>query len=427
MVIFWFRRDLRVEDNHGLFKALTSGESVLPVFVFDTNIINKLPKSDSRLTFIHDLLSDLNNGLASFGGGLTVRIGNPQKVISKLVDEHQATAVYTNLDHEPYGIERDEEIKQLLKQRGVDFRSYLDHAIRGFGDVRKGDGGLYTVFTPYYNKWLSLLAKSDYKTYASELHLKAVVQHDKKPIPSLEDVGFKRSDITVKPYVLSDNLDHYDETRDFPSLESTSQLGPHLRFGTISVREVIRQSLHRNEVFVKEVVWREFFMQILFHNPRVINSAFKPPYDDIPWNTNEEAFKKWCEGKTGYPMVDAGMRELNATGYMHNRLRMITASFLCKHLLIDWRLGEAYFAERLLDFELSSNNGNWQWAAGCGCDAAPYFRVFNPTTQLKKFDPEFRYIRKWVPEFGSNSYPKPMVDHKTARENAINTYKEALG
>ncbi|AZJ33438.1 deoxyribodipyrimidine photo-lyase [Tenacibaculum mesophilum] len=421
--IFWFRRDLRLEDNKGLHEALQSGHKVIPLFIFDKDILENLPKNDARVTFIYQTLQQLDKELRKHQSSLIVKKGKPLEVWRELIEEYPIQGVYTNKDYEPYAIKRDKEIADFLTSKGIRFNAFKDQVIFEENEVLKNDGTPYTVFTPYKNKWLQNFSeKKDTQDFTIDF---ANFYQFLSEFPSLAFIGFEESTIKVKPYNLS-SLDSYDEVRDFPSQDKTSYLSPYLRFGLVSTRKMIRFALKTNQTFLSELIWREFFMQILYHFPKVVTQNFKQKYDAVPWRNNEEEFKKWCEGKTGYPMVDAGMRELNETGYMHNRVRMITAGFLCKHLLIDWRWGEAYFAEKLLDYDLSANNGNWQWAAGTGCDAAPYFRVFNPESQLKKFDKDLQYVRKWVKDLDELTYPQPMVEHKFARERAINTYKKAL-
>lgn len=420
--IFWFRRDLRLSDNHGLHQALKSSTPVILIFIFDQKILEELPIDDARLNFIYDNLEKINFELNNIQSSLLCLHGNPEKVWSKLVNEFEIESVYCNEDYEPYGIQRDLKIENFLKTKEIPFFSFKDQVIFEKNEVVKNDGLPYTVYTPYKNKWRNIFYGEKLKNYK-------VDQWDTYykfnfEFPTLEEIGFKKSKIKVLEYSI-DDLHNYDIERNIPSLEKTSDLGPHLRFGTVSIRQLIIKLKH-NEVFLNELIWREFFMQILFHFPKVVNHNFKAKYDFIEWRNNTDEFEKWKNGTTGYPFVDAGIRELNATGYMHNRVRMIVAGFLTKHLLIDWKWGESYFAEKLLDYELSSNNGNWQWSAGTGCDSAPYFRVFNPTEQVKKFDPELIYIRKWIPEFNSLEYPLPMVDHKFARERALRVYKEGL-
>ncbi|WP_435255591.1 cryptochrome/photolyase family protein [Tenacibaculum sp. A30] len=421
--IFWFRRDLRLEDNNGLHEALQSGNKVVPLFIFDEDILESLPKNDARVTFIYETLQNLDEELKKHQSSLVVKKGKPLAIWKKLTEEYIIGEVYTNKDYEPYAIKRDKEVADFLASKRIAFNAFKDQVIFEENEVLKNDGTPYTVFTPYKNKWLQNFSEKE-DTQEFTINFTNFYQFYFE-FPSLASIGFKESTIKVKPYNLS-SLDSYDEVRDFPSQDKTSYLSPYLRFGLVSTRKMIRFALKTNQTFLSELIWREFFMQILYHFPKVVTENFREKYNAVPWRNNEEEFKKWCEGKTGYPMVDAGMRELNETGYMHNRVRMITAGFLCKHLLIDWRWGEAYFAEKLLDYDLSANNGNWQWAAGTGCDAAPYFRVFNPAEQLKKFDKDLHYVRKWVKDFDELTYPQPMVEHKFARERAIDTYKKAL-
>ncbi|MCB2220890.1 MAG: DNA photolyase family protein [Bacteroidetes bacterium] len=427
ITIFWFRRDLRLYDNAGLFHALCAGRPVLPLFIFDTAILKELPRDDARVTFIHQELQKINAQLKKHGSTLLVRKGEPIEIFQELVKKYPLASVFTNRDYEPYAIQRDEKVSAMLKNADVEFHDWKDQVIFEKDEVVKQDGNPYTVYTPYSRKWLERFHNEELPSFSIEKYTDRFYACDFEPIPDMNDIGFELSEIKVPPGRTSkDLIENYNQTRDIPSKEGTSRMGPHLRFGTVSIREVVQRAAKYEPTFLKELIWREFFMQILFHFPKVIDHSFKPAYDNIPWINDEVQFESWCQGKTGYPMVDAGMRELNETGFMHNRVRMVTASFLCKHLLIDWRWGEAYFAEKLLDYELSSNNGNWQWAAGTGCDASPYFRVFNPESQQKKFDPDLTYIKKWVPELGTNRYPKPMIDHKFARERAIKTYKQAI-
>ena len=421
-VAFWFRRDLRIEDNCALHHAINSGAEIIPVFIFDSNIIDELPKNDSRITFIYQQLTKLNTIFQDMGGGMTVHIGDPVKIWSDLIDKYDLDGLFYNRDYEPYARERDKQVYELFNNKKLEVHSFKDHVIFEPQQVLKDDGSPYTVFTPYKRKWLSKFNRP--KAYDCDLRKTTIVKLE-KDFPKLETIGFEESDQSVPDFHL-DVVEDYAAKRNTPSIDGTSKLGPHLRFGTIGIRTIVQKVMDRSDTFLSELIWREFFQQIIFHYPHVVNANFRAKYDGIEWRNNEEEFKKWCEGKTGYPMVDAGMRELNETGFMHNRVRMITAGFLCKHLLIDWRWGEAYFAEKLLDFELAANNGNWQWAAGTGCDAAPYFRVFNPSEQLKKFDKDMAYVKKWIPELLTEEYPQPMVDHKFARERAIDTYKKGI-
>jgi len=419
--IFWFRRDLRMEDNTALNAAMNAQNPVLPVFIFDEDILNELPESDARVSFIYDALHRMNITLQAHQSSLLVLKGKPEKIWETICTNYTVDKVFVNRDYEPYALQRDRRVEELLSKNGSQLISFKDQVVHEKSDVMKADGTPYTVFTPYKNKWLQLYAPKKIET---NVNFKQFYKEE-HPFPKLQTLGFKKSNTVVKPYTL-DKIELYSETRNFPHLDSTSYLSPHLRFGTISIRQIIAEHNGRDAVFLSELIWREFFMQILFHFPKVVTRNFRSKYDGIQWLNNERDFDNWCQGKTGYPLVDAGMRELNETGYMHNRVRMVTAGFLCKHLLIDWRWGEAYFAKKLLDYELSSNNGNWQWAAGTGCDAAPYFRIFNPTAQLKKFDAQLRYVKKWVPEFETLEYPLPIIDHKYARTRALETYKSGI-
>ncbi|MGL2999099.1 cryptochrome/photolyase family protein [Flavobacterium sp. RSSB_23] len=424
ITFFWFRRDLRLEDNVGLYQALQSVYPVLPLFIFDDAILEHLPKDDARVTFIYESLSKINEKLVEFGSSLIVKKGKTHEVWKQLISEFDIKEVFYNKDYEPYAIKRDQEITELLAQNGVKVQAFKDQVIFEEAEITKADGLPYTVYTPYKNKWLE-----KYRTLAPVVEYDTAIFSKNWLVstfvfPALSAIGFERSAIKVKPHNLT-KIVTYHETRDFPALDTTSYLSPHLRFGTVSVRKLVNWAARKNDVFLSELIWREFFMQILYHFPKVVQNNFKSAYDGIEWRNDQADFQRWCSGTTGYPMVDAGMRELNATGYMHNRVRMVVASFLCKHLLLPWQWGEAYFAQKLLDYDLSANVGNWQWAAGTGCDAAPYFRVFNPDIQLQKFDAKGLYIRKWIPEFDLG-YGAPMVEHAMARDRAIATYKAGI-
>jgi len=428
IAVFWFRRDLRLTDNTGFFYALKSGLPVLPVFIFDPDILEKLnSKSDARVSFIHAEIVKIHAEFTKIGSSLKVLQGKCLDVFQKLTDEFDIASVYTNRDYEPNAIKRDKEIQAFLTQKGIEFHSFKDHVIFEQNEVVKDDRTPYTIFTPYSKKWKQKLGGSKIPDFPSQKYLHGLIKTVPFSIPELYELGFSKSKIMVPEFDISEQIiKNYAEKRDLPALDATSKLGVYLRFGTISIREVTQKAHQLSEVFLNELIWRNFFSTILSHFPHVEKSAFKPKYDFIQWRNNEKEFDAWCSGETGYPLVDAGMRELNETGFMHNRVRMVTASFLTKHLLIDWRWGEAYFAEKLLDFELASNNGNWQWAAGCGCDAAPYFRVFNPEAQQKRFDAEGKYIMKWIPEYGTVKYLQPIVDHRFARERVLDVYKQAL-
>jgi deoxyribodipyrimidine photo-lyase len=427
--IFWFRRDLRLHDNHGLYKALLEGKPVLPIFIFDKNILDKLDnKEDRRVQFIYNAIDNIHQSLLKIGSGLKVFYSTPHEVFADLLHEYKLDAVFTNHDYEPYAVERDSKIQSMLSSSGVGFSSFKDQVIFEKGEVLKDDGTAYTIFTPYSRKWKSFLLQHPINVYPAENLQDNFLKFISSDIFSLESMGFKHGN---KEFPSSEipmqRIENYDSNRNFPSIDGTSRLGVHLRFGTMSIRQLAMNTEGKSEVFLNELIWRDFYHMILWNFPRVGKGlAFKKEYDQIQWINNESDFKKWCEGKTGYPIVDAGMRELLQTGFMHNRVRMITASFLTKHLLIDWRWGEAWFATHLLDFDLAANNGGWQWAAGSGCDAAPYFRVFNPTLQTEKFDKNGIYIRKWVPEFDSLAYVSPMIQHEFARKRCLETYAKTL-
>lgn len=419
VVVFWFRRDLRLTDNVGLFHALKSGYKVLPLFIFDENILHELPENDARVQFIHQELSKINQELLQHNVSILVKKGNPEVVWQELLRSHSIKAIYTNSDYEPYALERDKKIEKLAQENQIPFYTFKDQVIFEPHEILKDDGKPYTVFTPYQRKWLlKFQSSSEFQHYSVDFNSFFLSSFH---FPTLQEIGFQYSTIRVKPFTL-EHLEVYDKIRDFPALDQTSYLSVHLRFGTVSIRKMVQETEKTSKVFLSELIWREFFMQILYHFPSVVQHNFYSKFDKINWRNQLDEFQKWCDGNTGYPMVDAGMRQLNQTGYMHNRVRMVTASFLTKHLLIDWRWGEAYFAKKLLDFDLSANNGNWQWAAGTGCDAAPYFRVFNPSEQLKKFDAQHYYIKKWIPELLTSNYRLPMVEHSFARQRALEAY-----
>jgi deoxyribodipyrimidine photo-lyase len=427
--IFWFRRDLRLEDNTALFYALQSDHPVLPIFIFDKEILDKLEdKTDARVQFIHDSLLAMQSKLVTAGSSLQVLHSWPIEAFTTLLKEYDIANVYCNTDYEPYARDRDAAIQTLLEKNNAKLISYKDHVIFEKEEVTKDDGKPYTVFTPFSRKWKAALKETDLNLYETEKYFNNFFKTSAIEIPSLKQMGFKNTTQTYpSKSVEAELVKKYSLQRDIPSVLGTSRLGLHLRFGTISIRRLAKYSRNLSETFLNELIWRDFYHMILWHFPHVgKGKAFKPAYDFIQWRDDEAAYKKWCDGQTGYPIVDAGMRELNTTGFMHNRVRMIVASFLCKHLLIDWRLGEAYFAQKLLDFDFAANNGGWQWAAGSGCDAAPYFRIFNPYLQTKKFDPDLKYIKKWVPEFEDFSYPKPIVEHTVARDRCLQVYKAGL-
>jgi len=426
--IFWFRRDLRLHDNAGLYHALREGHPVVPIFIFDKHILDELEdQQDRRVEFIHQALGDMQVQLKKLGSTLDVRYGTPESVFHELRNDYSINKVYTNHDYEPYARTRDSVIAEWLGSEGIGFFTFKDQVIFERSEVVKDDGKPYTIFTPYSRKWRAKITEFYLKSFPTKKYFRHLFQHPPKPIPSLESMGFMPPGQPFPPdNWRNDLIKSYKEQRNFPAIQGTSRLSVHLRFGTISIRELARETGPVNDSFLNELIWRDFYHMILWHFPHVVGNACKPEYDKIKWRNNESEFEAWCKGQTGYPIVDAGMRELNETGFMHNRVRMIVASFLTKHLLIDWRWGEAYFARQLLDYDLAANNGGWQWAAGSGCDAAPYFRVFNPYLQTQKFDPELLYIRKWVPEFEEFTYPKPIVEHEMARKRCLQVYSDAL-
>jgi len=421
--IFWFRRDLRVEDNTALNLVLSKELNVLPIFIFDNNITDLLPKNDARISFIYSQLKKIDLFLKKNSSSLLILKGDPKNIFEKLILDYNVNSVCCNRDYEPYAKKRDNYISDLLKNNSIEFSQSKDSLIFEPHEVLKDNGDPYTVYTPFKNKWLQKF-NSIKPISSSKISFNNLLKYHNNFLP-IENFGFIQSKINIKDYDLN-NLNKYADSRDFPSTDGTSYLGIHLRFGSVSVRDIIKDLSIDDSIFLSELVWREFFTQILFHFPKVVNNNFKSKYDGINWRNNKDEFLKWCNGETGYPIVDAGMQQLNKTGYMHNRVRMITAGFLCKHLLIDWRWGEKYFALKLLDYELASNNGNWQWAAGTGCDSAPYFRIFNPFTQQKKFDSDFKYVKKWIANFDQENYLPYIVDHKLARERALSGYKKGI-
>lgn len=421
--IFWFRRDLRLDDNVGLNSALSSGNPVLGIFIFDEDIIENLPKDDARISFIYQKLEEINKRLNTVNSSLLVIKGKPINVFKNLIKEYEIENLYSNLDYEPYAIDRDKKISDLLKKNKIHHFQYKDQVIFGPTEILKENSLPYTVFTAYKNKWLS---KFKQESISTEIFLNfSNFLKIKNQFPLLSEIGFLKSKIKVVDFNL-ESTRNYSSQRDYPFLNAGTSLSVHLRFGTVSIRHVINSIPNNETTFLSELIWREFFMQILFHFPYVVNSNFKKKYDEIQWKNDKKDFQNWCDGKTGYPIVDAGMQELKITGYMHNRARMIVAGFLCKHLLIDWRWGERYFSLKLLDYELSSNNGNWQWAAGTGCDSAPYFRIFNPITQQNRFDKDFIYIKRWIKDFDKENYIESIVEHDFARKRALQAYKLAL-
>ncbi len=428
IAIHWFRRDFRFDDNVGLYHAVSGEYSVLPIFIFDDNILSELTaKQDRRVDFIHRAINSLKKKLEEKGSSLLVKHGKPLAIWQELVQKYTIKAVFTNRDYEPYAQARDKAVYAFLKDKGIDFTGYKDHVIFEKNEILKKDGTPYSVYSPYARRWRERYEQHPPQIYGDALEENNFVPSPPLAMPTLANLGFEKTDGDFPPPVLQESiLPDYKTLRDFPAKPNTSRLSIHFRFGTVSIRKMALMGGALSASWQNELTWRDFYQMIIFHHPRVVTQAFKPKYDHIPWRNDETQFKAWCEGKTGYPLVDAGMRELNETGFMHNRVRMVVASFLTKHLLIDWRWGEAYFAQKLLDFELASNNGGWQWASSSGCDAAPYFRVFNPSSQLAKFDKELVYVKKWIPEYGTPDYPQPIVDHKMARQRAIDTYKQAL-
>jgi deoxyribodipyrimidine photo-lyase len=429
ITIFWFRRDLRLHDNAGLYHALKSGTPVLALFIFDKEILDDLEdRNDARVTFIHQTIEQLSRQLHEHGSSLLVIYDKAEQAWNDIIKEYHVAAVYTNHDYEPYATKRDHAVKEKLHKHGIEFKTFKDQVIFEKNEVIKDDGKPYTVYTPYQRKWYSTLKPFYLKAYPTEKYLKNLLKIKALPVSSLKEMGFEQSAIPFPNQQYKDVIGDYKATRDFPAIDGTSRISLHLRFGTVSIRELARTAYRSaDKTWLNELIWREFYMMILYHFPHTMDHAFRPEYDRIKWVNDEEQFKAWCNGQTGYPIVDAGMRELNATGFMHNRVRMIVASFLTKDLLIDWRWGEHYFAQKLLDYEMASNVGGWQWASGSGTDAAPYFRIFNPNSQTKKFDPDLQYIKKWVPEYADfGHYPKPIIDHAFARERCLKAFKAAL-
>ena len=426
--IYWMRRDLRLHDNHALYQALRSELPVIPIFIFDRNILEELPRDDARVTFIHDTLNTLKQDLSKHGSDLKVYYGDPIEIYKEIISTYQVKVIYTNRDYEPYALTRDKKVRSLLEAQGGAYYDYKDHVITDRREILSNSDKPYTVFTPYKKKWLARLEENGIQQHPSEQKLDHLAKLDLQPIITLSEMGFTRSSMSIPGLTVAQGvIKNYDKTRDYPGIvNGTSRLGIHFRFGTISIREKALKAQQLNATYLSELIWRDFYSQIIYNFPHVVDTAFRAKYDTISWRTDESDLQAWKDGKTGYPIVDAGMRELNATGHMHNRVRMVTASFLTKHLLINWRMGEAYFAEKLLDFDLASNNGGWQWASGSGTDAAPYFRIFNPTSQLHKFDKELIYVKKWIPEYGTDAYPEPIVDHKYARQRCLDTYKAVL-
>jgi len=426
--ICWLRRDLRLEDNAALYYALKTGLPVLPLFIFDTHILDKLQdKTDARVSFIHQTLSKLSTELSQLGSSILIKHGQPEEVWPELLRSYTVKCVVANHDYEPYALERDNALAEYLSSEEISFNTYKDQVIFEKDEVVKDDKKPYTVFTPYFRQWLKKLDDFYVQAYPTHQYFSNLLKTEPLALPSLEELGFSPTAISFPSKDFSSKLQEYEQRRDFPGDDATTHIGLHLRFGTISIRHAVSQAVaHKADKWLSELAWREFYMMILWHFPHTVHSAFKPAYDQIQWRNNEKEFEAWCQGETGYPIVDAGMKQLNQTGYMHNRVRMVVASFLTKHLLIDWRWGEAYFAEKLLDYEMASNVGGWQWACGCGNDAAPYFRVFNPELQAKKFDPDQTYIYRWAPAYKTKKHVQPIVEHAFARERVLSAFKDAL-
>ncbi|MGL4629590.1 MAG: cryptochrome/photolyase family protein [Leadbetterella sp.] len=426
--VFWFRRDLRLNDNHGLFRALTSGLPVLPLFIFDTDILERLQdRYDRRVDFIAKTLENIKLQLSAIDSDVLIEHGKPLEVWKKIFEVYDVKTIYSNHDYEKYASIRDEKVKSLASENGVSFHSFKDQAIFEKQEILSGSGTPYTVFTPYSRKWKETLSSNHYKAYESDKYFANFLKIKFNTNLNIENLGFEPTDISsLIPSFNHEIIENYKAERDFPSRPGTTRISIHLRFGTVSIRQAVVAALGRSEAWLNELVWRDFYFNILSNFPHISDGhAFRQAYDRIQWRSSEEDFNRWCLGNTGFAIVDAGMRELNTTGFMHNRVRMIVASFFCKDLLLDWRLGEAYFAQKLNDFDFSANNGGWQWASGSGCDAAPYFRVFNPDSQTLKFDKDFIYIKKWVPEFNELSY-RPMLNHSEARLRALKVYGEGL-
>ncbi len=423
LTLFWHRRDLRIEDNCGLFNALEAHPNVQPFFIFDTDIINEFNhKPDRRLSFIYDTIAALKSEYQKHGADLWVLHGKPLDIINQLTKQHPVNALYCNTDYEPYATQRDQQIANFCKLNGIAFHAYKDQVIYEKSEIVKANGQPYTVFTPYKNQWLHVFSQQSLKIYQLNPLLQNLSKAIASPMPPKNEFGFIYTPHNVqKPNIEAATLQQYGLTRNALHLNGTSRVSVHLRFGTISIRSLVQKALKYPD-YLNELIWREFYMQWLWHYPQVVTQSFKPQYDKIAWNQRDNDFEKWCQGQTGYLIVDAAMNQLLQTGFMHNRARMIVASFLTKHLLTDWRKGEAFFARHLTDYELSSNVGGWQWAAGSGCDAAPYFRIFNPTLQAQKFDPHGAYIQQW----NTNIQAPPIIDHHFARQRCLSAYKKAL-
>lgn len=424
--VFWFRRDLRINDNHALFNALKSGLKVVPIFIFDKDILKEFPNTnDRRLNFIYKELKNINNKLLEFNSSILIFNSTVKSSFENLLQKFNVNAVFYNKDYEPYATKRDSEIELYLKERGIEFKGYKDHVIFETNEIVKPDKTPYTVFTPYSKKWKLLLETEMLKTFESEELIKNFLTFEGR-FPTLKELGYNELDYIFPKSNFNKNvIRSYETQRNFPHLDGGSKLGVHLRFGTISIRTAVNNALKFSDCWLNELIWREFFIQLMWHFPKNEHFCFKQKYNYFEWLNDEAKFDKWCKAETGFQIVDAGIRELIQTGYMHNRVRMITANFLTKLLQIDWRWGERFFAEHLLDYELAINNGNWQWAAGTGADAAPYFRIFNPLEQIKKFDSNNIYIDKWLPKEKYKQI-KPIVDYKVARSQYLERFSQFL-
>ena len=459
--VLWLRRDLRLQDNMAAAKASKESDSVQVVFCFDQNIISKLKKEDKRITFIHGALEELNNEINKLGGELVILYGDPKTEIINFFSEGKFDALYFNEDYEPYALRRDNHIKKSLGQKAF---SFTDQVIFHPATVRKKDGTPYKVFTPFKNAWLEVLETDrtvlDIKKISSSHWLGKSENFKFSEKNWFKTLEFQKQDLPIATgrkaaleilKSFKKRVRTYEETRNFLEVNSTSGLSPYIRHGLVGIREIIKGTMSDNQflssTFLSELIWREFYQMILFSFPQVEKASFKPQYDKINWHNGKKELEAWKTGMTGFPIVDAAMRCLNETGLMPNRLRMVTASFLCKTLLVDWRKGERYFAEKLLDFDLASNSGGWQWSSSSGCDSQPYFRIFNPTAQSERYDPEGKFIKKWCPELAPLSkkdvhepykvgplilesmgvtYPEPVVSYKSNRIKALNMYKEAV-